>query len=158
MVLQERMAIASTHMPRVQTDESTLLLSFATAMVEQQAAKGSGWFVGSRWADFDGGSAAEAARNAINSMGGVRAPSGEYRVILGPQALAEILEWIFDAGLALDMVYGGVSPFMGRVGQSVSSPQLNIYDDGAAPAWPLPRPSPTRDCQPGAPTSFKMVC
>ena len=133
VALQERMAIASTHMPRVQTDESTLTMSFATAMVEQQSAKGSGWSVGSRWADFDGSSAAEAARNAINSMGGVRTPSGEYRVILGPQALAEILEWILMPGLRLDMVYAGVSPFMGRVGQSVSSPQLNIYDDGAAP-------------------------
>ncbi len=132
VALQERIAIASTHMPKVQTDESTLLMSFATAMVERQAAKGSGWSVGTRWADFDGGSAAEAARNAINSMGGVRVPSGEYRVVLGPQALAEILEWILMPGLRLDMLYAGVSPFMGQVGQPVASSQLNIYDDGAA--------------------------
>ena len=133
VALQERMAIASTHMPRVQTDESTLLMSSATAMVEQQAAKGSGWSVGSRWLDFDGESAAEAARNAIDSMGGVRVSTGAYRVILGPQALAEILEWILMPGLRLDMLYAGVSPFMGRLGQSVASSQLNIYDDGAAP-------------------------
>ena len=133
VALQERMAIASTHMPRVQTDESTLLMSFATAMVERQSAKGSGWSVGTRWADFHGESAAEAARNAINSMGGVRVPSGEYRVVLGPQALAEILEWILMPGLRLDMLYAGVSPFMGRMGQPVASSQLNIYDDGAAP-------------------------
>jgi PmbA protein len=133
VALQERMAIASTHIPRVQTDESTLLMSSATAMVEQQAAKGSGWSVGSRWLDFDGESAAEAARNAIDSMGGVRISTGAYRVILGPQALAEILEWILMPGLRLDMLYAGVSPFMGRLGQSVSSSQLNIYDDGAAP-------------------------
>ena len=117
----------------MQTDESTLLLSFATAMVERQAAKGSGWSVGTGWADFNGGSAAEAARNAINSMGGVRVPSGEYRVVLGPQALAEILEWILMPGLRLDMLYAGVSPFMGRMGQPVASSPLNIYDDGASP-------------------------
>ena len=40
--LKERMAIASTHMPRVQSDESTMTMSFATAMVEAQVAKGSG--------------------------------------------------------------------------------------------------------------------
>jgi predicted Zn-dependent protease len=131
--LQERVAIASTHMPRVQTDESTMVLSFATAMVEEQLSKGSGWSVGSRLADFTGDSAAEAARNAINSMNGQRAPSGSYRVILGPQPVAEILEWVLLPGLQLDMFYAGASPFLGRLGQQIASEQLSIYDDGAAP-------------------------
>jgi len=61
VLLQQRMAIASTHMPRVQTDESTLAMSFATAMVEGQNSKGSGWSVSNRLADFNGESAAEAA-------------------------------------------------------------------------------------------------
>ena len=45
-MLQERIAIVSTHMPRVQTDESTLISAFVTAMVEAQGAKGSGWSAG----------------------------------------------------------------------------------------------------------------
>jgi len=133
VLLQERMAIASTHMPKVQTDESTMALSFATAMVEDQAAKGSGWSVGRRLADFDGGSAAEAARNAISSMNGQRVPGGSYRVILGPQPLAEILEWVLLPGLHLDMFHAGASPFLGRFGQQVASEILTLYDDGAAP-------------------------
>ena len=133
VLLQERVAIASTHMPRVQTDESTLALSFATAMVEEHQSKGSGWSVSSRLADFTGDSAAVAARNAINSMNGQRVPSGKYRVILGPQPVAEILEWVLLPGLQLDMFYAEASPFMGRWGQQVASEQLNIYDDGAAP-------------------------
>lgn len=132
VLLQQRMAIASTHMPRVKTDESTLALSFATAMVEGQNSKGSGWSVSNRLADFGGQSAAEAARNAINSMGGQRVPSGNYRVILGPQALAEILEWVLLPGLQLDMFHAEASPFMGKLGQQIASTQLNIYDDGAA--------------------------
>jgi len=132
VLLQQRMAIASTHMPRVQTDESTLAMSFATAMVEGQNSKGSGWSVSNRLADFGGQSAAEAARNAINSMGGQRVPSGNYRVILGPQALAEILEWVLLPGLQLDMFHAEASPFMGKLGQQIASTQLNIYDDGAA--------------------------
>ena len=40
VLLQSRMAVASTHMPRVQTEQNTLIMSFATAMVESQDAKG----------------------------------------------------------------------------------------------------------------------
>jgi PmbA protein len=133
VLLQERIAIASSHWPRVQTDESTLVMSSATAMVEEQFAKGSGWSVSSHLADFTGESMAEAARNAIASMGGQRAPTGSYRVILGPQPLAEILEWILLPGLHLNMFYAGASPFLGKFGQQVASDQLVLYDDGSIP-------------------------
>ena len=132
VMLQERMTIASTHMPRVQSDESTLVMSFATAMVEEHLAKGSGWSVGNRLTDFTGESAADAARNAIQSLNGRRVPSGSYRVILGPQPLTEILEWVLLPGLQLDMFYAEASPFMGRFGQRIASEKLSIYDDGAA--------------------------
>ena len=132
VMLQERMAIASTHMPRVQSDESTMVMSFATAMVEEHQAKGSGWSVGSQLSDFTGESAADAARNAILSLNGRRVSSGSYRVILGPQPLTEILEWVLLPGLELDMFYAEASPFMGRFGQPIASEKLSIYDDGAA--------------------------
>ena len=133
VLLRERMAIASTRMPRVQTDQSTMVMSSATAMVEQQASKGSGWSVANRLRDFTGEAAAQAVRQAINSMGGHRIPSGAYNVVLGPQPLAEILEWILMPGLQLDMFYAGASPLLGQLGQRVASPQLSIFDDGAAP-------------------------
>jgi len=131
--LQERMAIASTRMPRVQTDQSTMIISSATAMVEQQASKGSGWSVANRLRDFTGEAAAHAVRQAIKSMGGHRIPTGAYNVVLGPQPLAEILEWILMPGLQLDMFYAGASPLLGQLGQRVASSQLSIFDDGAAP-------------------------
>ena len=136
VMLQDRMAIASTHIPRVQTQQNTLIMSFATAMIESQASKGSGWSVASRLADFTGESAAEAARNAIQSMDGQRIPSGSYNVILGPQAVAEILEWVLMPGLSLDMFFAGASPFMGKLGQMVALEDFNLYDDGAAPGLP----------------------
>ncbi len=131
VMLQDRMAIASTHIPRVQTEQNTLIMSFATAMIETQSSKGSGWSVGSRLAGFTGEAAAEAARNAILSMDGRRIPSGSYNVVLGPQAVAEILEWVLMPGLSLDMFYAGASPFMGKLGQMVASEDFNLYDDGA---------------------------
>ncbi|MDA1128647.1 MAG: TldD/PmbA family protein [Chloroflexi bacterium] len=136
VMIQDRMAIASTHIPRVQTEQNTLIMSFATAMIESQASKGSGWSVGSRLADFSGEAAAEAARNAVESMGGQRIPTGSYRVILGPQAVAEILEWVLMPGLSLDMFIAGASPFMGKLGQTVASEDFNLYDDSGAPGLP----------------------
>ena len=136
VMLQDRMAIASTHIPKVQTEQNTLVMSFATAMIESQASKGSGWSVASKLAKFTGEAAAEAARNAIASMDGQRIPTGEYNVILGPQAVAEILEWVLMPGLSLDMFYAGASPFMGKLSQAVASADFNLYDDGAAPGLP----------------------
>jgi len=136
VMLQDRMAIASTHMPKVQTEQNTLIMSFATAMIESQSSKGSGWSVGSQLADFSGEAAAEAARNAIASMDGERIPTGIYNVILGPQAVAEILEWVLMPGLSLDMFYAGASPFMGKLGQIVASTDFNLYDDGAGAGLP----------------------
>ena len=130
-MLQERMAVGSYHFPRVQTDESTLMMSFTTAMVENQDAKGSGWSASSSLSEFTGSAGMEAVRNAIRAMKGQRVPSGSYRAILGPQALAEILEWIALPGLELSMFYAGASPFLGKVGRQVASDQLYLYDDGS---------------------------
>ena len=159
VLLQSRMAIASTHLPQVQSEENTLVMSFATAMVERQNAKGSGWSVGGRLAEFDGQAAAEAARNAIRAAGlkyggGQRTPTGEYRVILGPQPLAEILEWILMPGFHVEMFYAGASPFLGKLGQSVASEEISIYDDGPLqnPAGAVARPGTRRITDEGLPT------
>ena len=142
VLLQSRMAIASTRLPQPQSEQNTLLMAFATAMVERQNAKGSGWSVQGRLAAFDGRAAAEAARSAIAAAGlehggAQRLPTGEYRVILGPQPVAEILEWILLPGLQTEMFYAGASPFLGQLGRPIASPQLTIYDD--APLTPIPQ-------------------
>jgi hypothetical protein len=133
VMLQERMAVASFHMPRVQSDESTLVMAFATAMLEEQSAKGSAWSVGSHLSQFTGDLGAEAARNAIRAIDGRRVPGGAYRVVLGPQTLTEILEWVLMPSLHLDTFYAGASTFQGKLGQRVASQGLYLYDDGSAP-------------------------
>ena len=131
--LQERVAIGSTHMSRILTDESTLVMSLATAMVEQQLGKGTGCFVASHMNDFNGQSGAEAARNAIASMNGRRVDGGAYRVVLGPQPVTELLEWVLMPSLGLGAFHASMSLFQGRFGQQVASDQLSIYDDGSSP-------------------------
>lgn len=133
-ILQERIAIASYAMPRVQTDESTLLMAFVTSMVERRDAKGSGYGAAQRLVDLDPTDAGrEAAESAIRSMGGVRVEDGEYRVIFGPQAVMDILTHLIIPGLNLGVFYASSSPFQGRLGQRVASEKLSIYDDGAGP-------------------------
>jgi len=132
-ILQERMAIASYAMPEVQTDESALIMSFITSMVEREGSKGSGYAATTRLVGFTEEAGQEAARNAIRTIGGVRLPSGDYRVVFGRQATMDIIHYIVLPGLSTGMFYAAGSPFMGQMGQQVASPKFNLFDDGAAP-------------------------
>jgi PmbA protein len=130
-ILQERMAIASSAMPDVQTDESTLVMSFITSMVEREEAKGSGYGAATTLAGFTDEAGREAAQNAIAGIGGVRLPTGDYKVVFGREATMEILHYIVMPGLSTGVFYAAGSPFMGKLGQQVASDKFSIYDDGA---------------------------
>jgi len=132
-ILQERIAVASYAMPQPQTDESALILSFITAMVEREGSKGSGYAAATRLADFGDLAGRQAAHNAIDSMGGVRVNTGEYRVVFGQQAVMDLMVNLVMPSLNLGTFYAGASPFLGKLGQPVAADMLSIYDDGAAP-------------------------
>ena len=132
-VIQERIATAATHMPDVQTDETTLIMASLTAMVEAERAKGTGWTAGARRSDFSGAVGAEAARNALAGVGGRRIESGKYRVVLGPQAVTDILSNIVLPSLNLGNVYASSSCFLGKLTQQVADSRLSVYDHGALP-------------------------
>ncbi|HJX61919.1 MAG TPA: metallopeptidase TldD-related protein [Dehalococcoidia bacterium] len=132
-ILQERIAVASYAMPQPQTDESALILSFITAMVEREGSKGSGYAAATRLAEFGDGAGRQAARNAIDSMGGVRVKTGEYRVVFGQQAVMDLMVNLVMPSLNLGTFYAGASPFLGKLGQPVAAEMLSVYDDGAAP-------------------------
>lgn len=130
-ILQERIAIASTHMPAPQTDESSLILSFVTAMVEREEAKGSGYGAGVSLAGFGDEAGSAAAAAAIAAIGGVRIPTGEYRVVFGRQAVTDLLSNLVLPGLYLGSFYMNGSPFQGKLGKQVAVDLLSITDDGA---------------------------
>jgi PmbA protein len=132
-ILQERMALVSTHLPEPQTDESTLVTAFVTAMVEAAAAKGSGWSTATRIADFTDEAGVDAAQAAIAAVGGERVPSGTYTVVFGRQPVADILNNLVIPACHADAFYASATPFLGRLGRRVGSPVLSIYDHGAMP-------------------------
>ncbi len=134
-ILQERIALASTRMPRVQTDESTLIMAFVTAMVEAKDAKGSGWSTGTRLDDFTDEAGIEAAANAVNATDGARVATGDYTVIFGKQPVADLLDNIVIPACTAGSIYSLNSPFVGKLGKPVASPLLTIYDHGAVPGF-----------------------
>ena len=134
-ILQERIAVASTHMPTVQTDESTLIMGFVTAMVEAKDAKGSGWSTGIRLDHFTDEAGVEAAQNAINAIDGRRVPSGEYTVIFGKQPVTDLLNNLVIPACTAGSFYSSSTSFLGKLGKPVASPLLTIYDHGAMPGF-----------------------
>jgi len=134
-IVQERVAIVSTHLPEVQTDESTLITATTTGMVEAMDAKGSGWSTGTRLEDFTDEAGVEAAHAAIRALGGERVRSGRYRVVLGPQPVADLMNNLVLPALHSSSFYASNTPFLGRFGKRVATPALSIYDHGALPAF-----------------------
>ena len=132
-ILQERIAIVSTHQPEVQTDESALITAFVTAMVEAGEAKGSGWSTATRFAEFTDEAGSQAAQAAIDAIDGQRVPSGRYTVVFGRQPVADLLNNLVIPACHASSFYSSSTPFLGRLGQAVASPRLSIYDDGARP-------------------------
>lgn len=131
-LIRQRMAVASTRMPRVQTDESTAVTSYITSMVERKQAKGSGYAATTHVAKFKGEAGSEAARNAIKAANGQRVSSGVYKVILGPQPVSDLMTNLILPSLSADAFYSCQSAFLGEIGRSVASDLLTIYDHGAA--------------------------
>jgi PmbA protein len=71
-----------------------------------------------------------AGEMAAASLGGAKAESGSFPVLLKPMAWADLLENAFLPSLLADNVQKGRSPLRERVGQSIASLDLNIRDDG----------------------------
>ena len=134
-ILQERMAIASTAMPEPQTDQSTLMTSFVTAMVEARDAKGSGWSTGTRLEHFTDEAGEQAAANAIAAIGGRRVPTGDYTVVFGHQPVADLLNNLVIPACRAGTFYSSSTPFAGQLGRSIAVPELTIYDHGAGPGF-----------------------
>jgi PmbA protein len=71
-----------------------------------------------------------AAEMAKASLGGVKAESGTFDVLLKPMAVAELLEATLLSAFCADSVQKGRSALRGRLGERIASESLRIVDDG----------------------------
>lgn len=131
--IKEKMALATSN-GIFDWDETTVVLSFLTAVLEEQRAKGSAWGAHLK---LDGISpynlGRKAALAAISGIGGKKIKSGQYNVVFGPQAVTEIMSSLLLPHMSLGIVEFGASLFNGQFGKKVASEILTIYDDATLP-------------------------
>lgn len=132
-LVTERAALASTTGLSM-FDESTIMMSLVSAMIEREYSKGRGWGTESGLAGFDPERAGEeAASAAVRGIGGKHLPTGNYSVVLGPQAATEIFANLLLSSFSAGSLDFRVSIFNGRLGEAVASPLLTMYDDATLP-------------------------
>lgn len=128
-LVTERAALASTTGVQFH-DESTIVMSLISAMIEREYSKGRSWGAESGLAGFDPDRAGEeAASAAVRGIGGKHIPTGNYDVIFGPQAATEIFANLLLSSLSAGTLDFRLSIFNGHFGEQVASPLLDLYDD-----------------------------
>lgn len=134
-IIRDRIAIANSNFPDLRTDESAHFSSSVTALVESLDAKGTAGALGASLAVMRT-AAARLGRDAVIralALGrGARPPSGSYRVILGPQPVAEILNYMVMGSLTAGSFHASSSAYHGRFGDRVMDERLTLFDDPQA--------------------------
>lgn len=118
----------------VRADESAHFNSSVTSLVESLDAKGTAAALGNSAAEMRRTAArlgAGAVRRALQLGGGVRPAPGNYRVVLGPQPIAEILNYMLMGSLTTGAFHAASSAYHGKFGRPVMDPRLSLLDDPA---------------------------
>ncbi len=132
-LMTERAALASTTGIQFH-DESTIVMSLISAMVERAHSKGRAAGAESGLRGFDPSARGrEAAEQAVAGVGGLTIPTGNYAVVLGPQAATEIFANLLLRSLSAGSLDFRLSMFNGRLGEHIGSPLLTIFDDATLP-------------------------
>lgn len=131
-VLHDRIALVSSNLAGARSDESARFSSSVTALIESLDAKGTASVTGVRVAEMKRAAAdlgREAVHRALALAGGVRPGSGMYRVVLGPQPVAEILNYMVIGSLTTAAFHAADSAYQGRFGAQVMDSRLSLVDD-----------------------------
>jgi PmbA protein len=141
-IVHDRIAIAGSNFPDLRDDESAHFVSSVTAIIESMDAKGTDTAVGSstsRMRTAAGALGRNAVRRALALGSGVRPPSGRYRVILGPQPIAEILNYMVMGSLTTGAFYAASSAYQGRFGDRAMDGRITLVDDPSLRGGPVRR-------------------
>jgi PmbA protein len=117
-------------------DAAMPVTSARATVLSMGAESGSGW---ASFAAFDASTldaaalGDEAADLAIRSARPGALPAGEYTVILGPEAVAEMIEFVGWYGCSAKSVEEGRSFMSGHIGERLVSPLITLVDDALEP-------------------------
>ena len=103
-----------------------------TALIESLNAKGTASAVGRSVADMKRVAARlgrEAAGRALGMHHGVRPEAKSYRVVFGPQPVAEIINYMILGSLTTGAFHAASSAYHGKFGAEVMDKRLSLFDD-----------------------------
>src|SRR5262249_13179309 len=88
---------------------------------------------GTRLADLTEEAGADAARRAVEAIGGGRGPTGDYTVIFGRQPITDLMNNPVVPSRPAGAFYASSTPLPGKPRQTLASPRLSLHDEGAMP-------------------------
>ncbi len=133
-VIRDRIAVFNSNFDHVRTDDSAHFNCSVTAIIESIDAKGTATALGGDAATMRTSASVlgrDAVRRALALGHGVRPTSGKFRVILGPQPVAEILNYMVMGSLTTGAFHAASSAYQGRFGEPVMDSRLSLLDDPA---------------------------
>jgi PmbA protein len=134
-MMRDRMALASSNFAEVRAEAGAHFTCTVTALVESLGAKGTASALGATLGGMRT-AAARAGRDAVARAlalgGGERPPGGTYRVVFGPQPIAELLNYMVVPSLSTGAFHAAATAYHGRFGAQVMDRRLSLSDDPAA--------------------------
>lgn len=141
-LIRDRIAIAGSGFEEIRTDETAFFSSSVTAFIEALEAKGTATEIGAAVVDMEKAAARlgrDAIRNALELRHGERPAGGNYRIVLGPQPIAEIVNYIVMGSLTTGAFHAANSAYHCRFGTQVMHESLSLIDDPQAKMGPVRR-------------------
>ncbi len=112
-------------------EESTAVSGFVDVITVNGQTSTAYDFAVSRSLDIDFFSIGKnASELALKSNGGIKVEPQKTDVIFHPFALSDIIEEAFAPSIDADNIQKGRSGLIGKLGEELAVPELNIYDDG----------------------------
>jgi len=131
-VIRDRIAIFNSNFAEIRTDESAYFNASVTSIVESLDAKGTATALGDSAAAMRRDArilGRDAVRRALALSHGARPKAGKFRVVLGPQPVAEILNYMVMGSLTTGSFHAASSAYHAKFGAPVMDARLSLADD-----------------------------
>jgi predicted Zn-dependent protease len=133
-VIRDRIAIFNSNFAEIRTDESAHFNASVTSIIESLDAKGTATALGDSAAAMRRDAKVlgrDAVRRALALSHGARPAAGKFRVVLGPQPVAEILNYMVMGSLTTGAFHAASSAYHAKFGAPVMDSRLSLADDPA---------------------------
>jgi predicted Zn-dependent protease len=133
-VIRDRIATFNSNFSEVRTDEGAHFNASVTSIIESLDAKGTATALGDSAAAMRRDARVigrDAVRRALALSNGVRPAPGKFRVVLGPQPIAEILNYMVMGSLTTGAFHAASSAYHAKFGAGVMDSRLSLVDNPA---------------------------